>query len=203
MAGTPILREWREEYFLRIAVILDTYIPDPKPSVVSTLPTLGALLPRLNARARAQMDLRRADFERAVALSAAVSDFMAGQEYVVDLFGAGPELFRLQSGRGLATNDQVLDILANTDSTREDTLMSLLPQLEEDLPQLTSVVCIFLDWNDTRHAFAESLRERGAGVKVIVLRSGSPTMNPADDLNFEHEVVVIDEDAFAQGVQSL
>jgi uncharacterized protein (DUF58 family) len=149
------------------------------------------------------MDLRRADFERAVALSAAVSDFMAGQEYVVDLFGAGPELFRLQSGRGLATNDQVLDILANTNSTREDTLTSLLPQLEEDLPQLTSVVCIFLDWNDARHTFAESLRERGAGVKVIVLRSGTPTMNPEDDPDFEHDVVVIDENAFAQGVQSL
>jgi hypothetical protein len=79
----------------------------------------------------------------------------------------------------------------------------LLPQLEEDLPQLTSVVCIFLDWNDTRHAFAESLRERGAGVKVIVLRSGPLTLNPADDPDFEHDIVVIDENAFAQGVQSL
>jgi uncharacterized protein (DUF58 family) len=203
MAGTPILREWREEYFLRIAVILDTYIPPPARSAISAMPTFEALLPRANSRARILSDMRRADFERAISLSAAVSDYMAGHEYIVDLFGAGPELFRLQSGRGLATNDQVLDILANTAPITTDTLSTLLPQLEEDLPQLTSVVCLFLDWNDSRRAFAESLRERGAGVKVVVVRSGPLTLDPANDPDFEHAVVVIDEAAYAQGVQSL
>ncbi|MES2459951.1 MAG: DUF58 domain-containing protein [Armatimonadota bacterium] len=203
MAGTPILREWREEYFLRIAVILDTYIAPPDRSALSALPTFEALLPLRNSRARALSERRRDDFERAVSLSAAVSDYMAGHEYIVDLFGAGPELFRLQSGRGLATNDQVLDILANTAPITTDTLSSLLPQLEEDLPQLTSVVCVFLDWNDSRRAFTESLQARGAGVKVIVVRTGPPTLNPADDPTFEHNVVVIDEAAYAEGVQSL
>jgi uncharacterized protein (DUF58 family) len=203
MAGTPILREWREEYFLRVAVILDTYIPPPDRSAFSKIPTFEALFPRANKRGRTIADLRSADFERAVSLSAAVSDFMAGRDYIVDLFGAGPELFRLQSGRGLATNDQVLDILANTSATTVDTLSALLPQLEEDLPQLTSVVCLFLDWNDSRRTFAEGLRERGAGVKVIVLRSGPLTLDPASDSTFEHDVVVIDQEAFIQGVQSL
>jgi uncharacterized protein (DUF58 family) len=203
MAGTPILREWREEYFLRIAVILDTYIPPPPRSVMSAFPNFEAILLRGNTRARAQSDLRQADFERAVSVSAAVSAFMAGQEYIVDLFGAGSELFRLQSGRGLATNEQVLDILASTSPLTTDSLSALLPQIEEDLPQLTSVVCIFLDWNESRRAFAESLQSRGAGVKVIVLRSGPLTLDPAEDPDFERSVVVIDEAAYAQGVQSL
>lgn len=201
MAGTPILREWREEYFLRVAVILDTYIELPKRSSGVSLPTFEALLPRSRARARSEQ--QSADFERAVSLSAAVSDFMAGKEYIVDLFGAGPELFRLQSGRGLGTNDQVLDILANTSPTTADNLNTLLPQLEEDLPQLTSVVCVFLDWNDSRRAFAETLQSRGAGVKVIVVRTTPTTLDPAVDAAFENNVVVIDADAYAQGAQSL
>ena len=201
MAGTPILREWREEYFLRVAVILDTYIEPPKRSGGISLPTFEALLPRSRACARSEQ--QSADFERAVSLSAAVSDFMAGKEYVVDLFGAGPELFRLQSGRGLGTNDQVLDILANTSPTTTDNLNALLPQLEEDLPQLTSVVCLFLDWNDSRRAFAEALQSRGAGVKVIVVRSSPTTLNPDVDAAFESNVVVIDAEAYALGAQSM
>ncbi|MBC8104487.1 MAG: DUF58 domain-containing protein [Cytophagales bacterium] len=203
MAGTPILREWREEYFLRVAVILDTYIPVPTSPIIHSMPTLGALIIPQSRRARAVYEQRGNDFERAVSISAAVSDYLAGQEYVVDLFGAGPELFRLQSGRGLATNEQVLDILANTQTTATDTLSTLLPQLAEDLPQLTSVICVFLDWDDSRRAFAESLRSQGAGVKIIVVRASPPALNPAEDPVFEHQVVVIDADAFAAGVESL
>src|SRR5207302_1786452 len=58
----PIVREYREEYFVRVAVILDTHIP---------------------ARAPAG---RRDDFERAVSVCAAVSDYIARQEYLVDIF---------------------------------------------------------------------------------------------------------------------
>lgn len=204
MAGTPILREWREEYFLRVAVILDTHVPHPDDPLSVRMPTLGPLLFPPGRRAREAYQQRRDDFERAVSLSAAVSDYMAGQEYIVDLFAAGSDLYHLQSGRGLGTQEQVLDILASVDPSGKDTLQALLPQLEEDLPQLTSVVCVFLDWNETRRAFADRLRSRGCGVKVVVARTGPTTLDPAADPHFgDGGVTVIDAEAFAVGVEEL
>ena len=76
---------------LRAAVILDTHVP-------------GGL-------GRAAQE-RRDAFERAVSVAAAVSDFMARQDYLVDIFAAGPNLYHLTAGRSLAYLDQILDILA-------------------------------------------------------------------------------------------
>ena len=93
----PVVREFREEYFLRTAVILDTFVPG---------------LPGAPAAAA---------FERAVSVCAAVSDYMARSEYLVDLFAAGPELHQLTAGRSLAYLDEILDLLACVDSSdRED-----------------------------------------------------------------------------------
>ena len=63
----PIVREYREEYFLRVGVVLDTYQPTGS----------------------SQAD--RANFERAVSITAAIGDYMARSDYIVDLFAAGPK----------------------------------------------------------------------------------------------------------------
>ena len=99
----PVIREYREEYFHRVAVVLDTYKP---------------------ARAKPEI---AADFERAVSLCASISDYMARQEYLVDLFAAGPNLYHLTAGRSLAYVDQILDILACVDSNPDEPFDTLEP----------------------------------------------------------------------------
>lgn len=139
--NAPIVREYREEYLMRVAVILDTQVPD-------------------NAGLE-----RREDMERAVSLGAAVSDFMARSDYLVDLFAAGAQLYHLLAGRSLASLDQILDILACVEPQPDAPFAQLEPELMAHLAQITTVVCVFLDWDDGRQAFVQRLLREGTGGK--------------------------------------
>ena len=152
----PVVREFREEYFLRTAVILDTYVPG--------LP--GAPPPRA--------------FERAVSVCAAVSDYMARSEYLVDLFAAGPDLHQLTAGRSLAYLDEILDLLACVGSSNREDFQTLEEEMLEHLSQIALVVCVFGDWDQTRQEFVDRLRDQGIGVKVIVVRDRACTLPPGE-----------------------
>lgn len=175
LAGAPIVREYREEFFQRVGVVLDTYIPE-----------------RLKKKER---QTRRAAFEQAVGLAAAVGDFMANQEYIVDIFAAGPNLYHLTAGRNLAYLEQILDILAVVKESPTEPLDAVAPEIQDYVDRLTSVVCIFLTWDETRAAFVSNLRRGGAGVRVLVVAEEAPDA-PAD-------VTLLDAAAFKTGVQSL
>ena len=159
----PIVREYREEYLLRVAVILDTHIP---------------------RRAKQHAIADREDaFEHAVSLCAAVGDYLARQEYIVDIFAAGPNLYHLMAGRSLAYLDQILDILACVGTSEREPFAEIEPELCENLEQISSVICVFIDWNEIRRAFVQNLLRQGAGIKVIVIPTAPCEIDPrADDL---------------------
>jgi uncharacterized protein (DUF58 family) len=172
----PVVREYREEYFYRVGVIQDTYL----------------------STERADRD---ADFERAVSICAAVSDYLAREEYVVDLFAAGPDLYHLTAGRSLAFQDQILDILACLEPAKTEPFEIIKPELLECLGQLTTVVCVMLDWDEVRRDFVENIRQVSA-VKVIVVRSRPCTLDPSfasDSLSLK----VVGHDDFENGISSL
>ncbi len=175
---TPIVREYREEYFLRVAVVLDTH------------------LPRATTHAKA-------DFERAVSLCAAVGDFMARQEYLVDIFAAGPNLYHLMAGRSLAYLDQILDILAAVDGSEAEPFSTLEPEILDNLEQINAIVCVFLDWDAARRAFCENLARSGVGLKVIVSRDGPCTQDPLTETEWLGAIPVINSAEFASGVTRL
>ena len=176
----PIVREFREEYFLRAAVVLDTHIPSATPAALS-------------------------DFERAVSLCAACGDAMNRFDYLVDILAAGPNLYHLLAGRGLASLDQMLDILASVEATTKAPWDALVPALDANLEQISSVVCLLLDWDDKRRAFAHGLAQSGTAVKIVVVRdiesSGPLTLDPAG--SWPGEVVVLGKHEFEVGVKVL
>ncbi|MDX1934459.1 MAG: DUF58 domain-containing protein [Capsulimonadales bacterium] len=176
LGGTPIVREWREEYFQRVGVVLDTFVPPDLPVDRKVI--------------------RRVLFERAVSLAAAVGDYMARQDYLVDIFAAGPNLYHLTAGRSLAYLEQILDILACVEESETEPLSVVEPQILGNLEQLTSVVCVFLEWDEVRQAFVENLRRGGAGVKVLLLVEEPTTVATRD-------VTVIDRDLFRSGAEVL
>ena len=149
-----IVREYRQEYFHRVAIILDTFLPSAAP---------GA---------------RREDFERAVSIAAAISDAMARQEFLVDLFAAGPDIYHLSAGRSLAYVDEILEILACVEPSGGAPFASLEPEIDEGLAQITTIVCVFLDWDDARRRFTQRLARDGAALKVVVVRDDAPTLDP-------------------------
>jgi uncharacterized protein (DUF58 family) len=179
-AMRPIVREWVEEYMLRAAVILDTHVP-------------RALRGKAAAR-------RRDDFEHAVSLAAALSDYMARQDYLVDLFAAGPNLYHLTAGRSLAYLDQILDILACVDENPAEPFDTIEPQIGDLLERLSTVICVFLDWTPARREFALRLRAGGIAVKVIVVSDQRPELDPAIDATSFGDIPVITREQFDKGI---
>jgi uncharacterized protein (DUF58 family) len=165
----PVVREYREEYLLRAAVLLDTHTSEP---------TI---------------------FERAVSMTAAVSDYMARADYLVDLFAAGPELHQLTTGHGTAFLDDILDLLACVESQHKEEFETLEQALMEYLSQITIIVCVFLDWDTVRQGFVERLHAQGAGVKVIIVRDTPCTLPPPDDQN----VTVLTSALVDMGVEAI
>lgn len=183
----PIVREYREEYFLRVGVVMDTYAPD---RVNGKLLSVKALL--------AQDE----NFERAVSLAAAVSDYMARSDYIVDLFAAGPNLYHLTAERSLAFLDQILDILACVEASPDEPFATLEPEIAENLAQITTIVCIFLNWDETRRAFVERLRREGTSVRVLVVRDIPCTLDPDDD-DIPGGVRILSKSDFLSGVEEI
>jgi uncharacterized protein (DUF58 family) len=180
--GLPIVREYREEFFHRVAVILDTHVPRSTP------------------RERQERD---DDFERAVSMCAAVGDYMAQQEYLVDIFAAGPNLYHLTAGRSLAYLDQILDILAAVESNPQEPFDVLEPEIFENLAQITTIICVFLDWTESRRAFVHRLSQQGAAIKVLIVRDAPCTLAPQDDHDLLGIPSVIDAAGYAAGIEEL
>jgi uncharacterized protein (DUF58 family) len=178
----PIVREWREEYFMRVAVVLDTHVP---------------------AGTRKASEQARAAFEGAISVAAAVSDYMARHDYLLDLFAAGPNLYHLTAGRSLAYLDQILDILAAVRASRTPPFQVLEPELCEHLSRLTSVVCVFTEWDARRRDFARNLEQGGTAVKVVVVREGEPALSPESERFAGGPVSVLTPAQVAAGLEEL
>ena len=158
----PIVREYRQEYFLRVAVVLDTHVPFGK-----------------GHKGKLRAADRRQDFERAVSICAAIGEYLARKEYIVDIFAAGPNLYHLVAGRSLAYLEQILDILACVGENPVEPFGSIEPELMENLSRISTVICVFLEWNETRRKFVHNLQQQGVGLKTIVL-SDAPSPDEYD-----------------------
>ncbi|MBI3831047.1 MAG: DUF58 domain-containing protein [Planctomycetes bacterium] len=174
-----IVREYREEYFVRVAIVLDTHVS--KHSAAS----------------------RRENFEHAVSVSAAIGDYLSRQEYIVDIFAAGPNLYHLTAGRGLAYLDQILDILACVESHPTEPFEALEPELIENLSQISAIVAVFLDWDETRRAFVQNLRSHGVAVKVVVVHDGLCTLDPSNESGFPNPVATFSSAEIRRGLEEI
>ena len=156
--GRPVIREYQEEYYCRIALVLDTFMPGRR------TPATG--YPQLEA---------------AISLSAAIADALSATEHLIDLFAAGPELYVFRAGRQLAHFDNVLEILASLDACRTDPFDTVAPAIAEELTSITTAVCVMLDWDASREKLARTIIDAGCQLKVILVRDEAPTMPlPAD-----------------------
>jgi uncharacterized protein (DUF58 family) len=150
--GTPIVREYQQEYLSRIALVVDTHV--------------------------ARRDKAAADaLEAAISLGAAVADALARQEYVVDLFACGPDLYHLSAGRSLAYLDTILDVLACIGPCRQSPFERLTTAVADLAPRIGTAVVLALDWTEDREAFVRALVDRGVAVKLLIVRDAPSTLD--------------------------
>src|ERR1043165_299762 len=83
-AGKPVVREFEDEFFVRHALVLDTFSDHPRTDV----------------------------FEEAVSVAASFACSVRTQESLLDLLFVGPQSFCFTIGRGVGHTEQMLEILA-------------------------------------------------------------------------------------------
>lgn len=151
--GKPVVKEFQEEYFCRIALILDTFLPrEAKPR-----------------------DEQR--FEAAISQLASIADFFGRGEHIVDILAAGPDLYEVSAGRSLAYLENILDVLACLEPCHQPPFQTIGPVLFEKLAKITAVVAVLLDWDEAREEFLRRVKAQGSAVRAIVVRDG-PTARP-------------------------
>src|SRR5262245_18946709 len=111
--GEPVVKEYQEEYFCRIAIILDTFLPrKPRPADA-------------------------AGFEAAISVAASIADFFSRSEYIVDILAAGPDIYEVSVGRSLGYLGNILDVLSCLEPSYAPPFKSIGPHLFDKLAQIT------------------------------------------------------------------
>ena len=140
-AGRPIVKEFEDEFFVRHALVLDTFT-----------------------------DRRHSDeFEEAVSVAASFVCTVLTQESLLDLLFVGPQAYCFTAGRGLAHADQMLELLASVqpcDNRPFDTLEHLVLGHAN---RVSGCICVLLAWDEPRRKFIEKLKMLGLPMLVLVI----------------------------------
>jgi len=138
----PIVKEFLDEFFVRHALVLDTFA------------------------SAGQADL----FEDAVSVAASFACTIPDQESLLDLMFVGAEAYCFTSGRGVAPPERMLEILAAVSPCFDQPFGTLERLLLRHVAQVTSCVCVFLAWDAPRQKLVQQLRFLNVPVQVYVLR---------------------------------
>ena len=137
--GVPVVREYQQEYFTRVGVVLDTDVEDTD---------------RLEA---------------AIELAAGVIAHLSRGEALVDVLVVGDAVHELTLGRSLGTLDQALELLATVERGPSLSAPQLLGRLEPYLGRLSTVVVIALAEGAERTALQRGITGRGIACTTLLV----------------------------------
>lgn len=139
--GRLVVKEFEDEFFVRHALVLDTFAAPGQ---------AGA-------------------FEDAVSLAASFACTVDTQESLLDLMFVGPQAVCFTTGRGVAHAEQALEILAGVQPCRGKPFLALQALVLQHAVALSGCVCIFLAWDEPRQDMARRLTALGLPLLVLVV----------------------------------
>jgi hypothetical protein len=176
--GKPVVKEYQDEFFLRHALILDTFCDAGYSEAL----------------------------EQAVSVAASFACQIQTQESLLDLMFVGTQAYCFTSGRGLAGTDKILEILAGVIACRDKTFDYLTPVVVSRAAQLSSCICVFLSWDEDRRILVRHLRGLGIPAMVIVVSGEADTtaaVDPGPLQDKPHRFHVLRLDNIEQGLMNL
>ena len=138
--GRPVVREYQDEFFVRHALVLDTFTP-----------AAGAA------------------FEEAVSVAASFVCTVGTQESLLDLLFVGPEAYSVTTGRGVGHVDRLLEILAAVRPCGDRSFATLTRLVLERHGVLSGAICVLLDWDEPRRQLVARLRGVGVPTLALVV----------------------------------
>ncbi len=139
--GKPVVKEFQEEFFVRHALILDTFSPWAKEELL----------------------------EDAVSVAASFACTIQTQESLLDLMFVGPQAYCFTTGRGLAHTDQMLEILAVVQACRDKGFDALERLVMQHLSTVSGCIVILLEWDEARRNLVRKLQAIGLPLLILVI----------------------------------
>ena len=152
--GRLIVKEFQDEFFVRHALILDTF----------------AVNPRLDV------------FEEAVSIAASFACTVRTQESLLDLMFVGPQAFCFTIGRGVGHTEQMLEILASVQPCTSKPFNDLENLVVQRLTEVSGAICVFIAWDEQRREFVKQIRSLGIPLLVLVVTEPNSKDLDADGL---------------------
>jgi len=146
--GKPIVKEFEDEFFVRHALVLDTFMDDPRSEA----------------------------FEEAVAVAASFASTLISQESLLDLLFVGAQAYCFTAGRSLGHADQMLEILASVRVSPDEPFSKLENLVVQHTGTVSGCICVMLAWDEPRRKLVEKLVT--LGVPTMVLLVVEPGVKP-------------------------
>jgi len=140
--GVPVVRQYQQEYFSRIALVLDDD---------------GAMG-------------SEEQLEAAISLVAGLADALCRSEALVDLMTLSERRDPLTLGRSLADLDQALDHLAAIGHAPLIDAADCFDSLDRRLGPVSGVFFVALGWDGARAGVVDRVRKAGIPCRVVVVR---------------------------------
>ena len=143
--GEPIVKQYQDEYFVRHALILDTFMDTVEHPV----------------------------FEDAVSVAASFTHSIQQNDALLDVMFVGTQAYRFTTGRSLSSIDSMMEILACVQPCLDKPFAELQQLVTLHASQLSGAICILLAWDEARQNFVETLRGMGIPLLVLVVEDGA------------------------------
>ena len=143
--GKLIVKDYQDEYFVRRALVLDTFVGSAN----------------------------REQFEAAVSVAASLASNEQGHEALLDLLFVGLQSYCFTIGRGVDQLTHLQEILASVQASFDTSFERLQQSVLARLALCSSLFCVLMHWDEQRQAFIQQLMARGLPVAVFVLHDGS------------------------------
>lgn len=172
-AGRPVVREYQDEFFVRHALVLDTFLPVAASEV----------------------------FEEAVSVAASFAAGVRTQDSLLDLMFVGPEAYVFTAGRGVGQLERMLEVLAEVRPCVDRPFGALHRLVAGRHHALSGAICVLVAWDDARRALLRHLHAVGVPVLALLVTGG--TAEPPDDELQEAGVTRLVRGRIAEGLARL
>ncbi len=139
--GKPIVKEFEDEFFVRHALVLDTFDKEPNSEVL----------------------------EEAVSVAASFACTVLTQESLLDLLFVGNQSYCFTAGRGLAHADQMLEILASVKNCADKKFETLEQLVLNHVAAMSGCICVLQRWDEPRQNLVKKLRALDIPLLVLVV----------------------------------
>ena len=150
--GHPVVKEHQDEFFVRHALVLDTFAASADET-----------------------------FEEAVSVAASLACSLETHDSLLDLMFVGSQAYTFTAGRGLGTTARMLEVLACVEPCQDHTFAALHRAVLARESALSGCLCVFLGWDAARRDLVRDLRALGLPTRVLVVTADASGEPPAGE----------------------